>query len=64
MDYSKQERGNKMKLKALFVFFFGMVLSLIIVDIGLAKVIKTPTIEGKVIDADNMIGYKKASSYG
>ncbi len=51
MDYSKQERGNKMKLKALFVFFFGMVLSLIIVDIGLAKVIKTPTIEGKVIDA-------------
>ncbi|MDD5259947.1 MAG: hypothetical protein PHD29_08260 [bacterium] len=42
-----------MKYKALFVFFFGIILSLIVIDTGFAgwPVATTPTIEGHVLDA-------------
>jgi hypothetical protein len=53
MDYSKQERGNKMKYKALFIFFFGIVLSLMFNSKSYASwpIVIAPAIEGQVMDA-------------
>lgn len=53
MDYSKQERGNKMKYKALFVFFFGIVLSLVGTQKGFcwSPIVHSPEIHGQVVDA-------------
>jgi hypothetical protein len=52
MDYSKQERSNTMKFKALFVFFFGIVLSLIVTQNSFASwpITATPEIKGTVLD--------------
>jgi hypothetical protein len=52
MDYSKQERGNKMKYKTLFVLFFGIVISLIAVNTGFASwpIAYAPAIQGIVLD--------------